>query len=491
VSIHLSVAAHTNAGKTTLVRTLLKRDIGEVADRPHVTDSAERFLLLDTAAGDALYLWDTPGFGDSVRLEKRLRESGNPVGWFLTQVWDRLVDRPFYCSQQVMDNVRAQSDVVLYVVNASEDASALAYLEAELRILRWIGKPVLLLLNQTGQPQKPEAEAADEARWSGRLAQHVAESGILTLDAFARFWTREDQLLASVGKLVAETKREELERLRAGWRERNLATFRASMGVLARNLAFCLADRERVPEKLDAGALAARVKRLFARDAAARNDPALESAMSRLAERLDARIQEDTDRLISLHGLSGRARRGLLERARGQFEVAEPLNVANSGLAGMVTGAAGGLAVDLAVGGVTLGTAALLGAVLGALGIGGAAKAYNVLQGQDDGSVRWGVDFATQRLRTLLLLYLSVAHFGRGRGEWSEGPVPEHWRAQVAEVVQAWSEPLAQSWRDAADGEGAEALSARLETLVASVGRETIERLYPESRALFVAASPA
>ena len=39
--------------------------------------------------------------------------AGNPVGWLRTQVWDRFADRPFFCSQQAMINVRDESDVVL------------------------------------------------------------------------------------------------------------------------------------------------------------------------------------------------------------------------------------------------------------------------------------------------------------------------------------------------------------------------------------------
>jgi hypothetical protein len=35
-------------GKTTLARTLLARDIGEVRDEAHVTESAESQLLIDT-----------------------------------------------------------------------------------------------------------------------------------------------------------------------------------------------------------------------------------------------------------------------------------------------------------------------------------------------------------------------------------------------------------------------------------------------------------
>jgi hypothetical protein len=105
-AIALSLISHTNAGKTTLARTLLARDVGEVRDAPHVTTTAAEYPLLETPEGDRLLLWDTPGFGDSARLAKRLGQQGNPIGWFLTQVWDRLSDRPFYLTQLAVRNVR-------------------------------------------------------------------------------------------------------------------------------------------------------------------------------------------------------------------------------------------------------------------------------------------------------------------------------------------------------------------------------------------------
>ena len=95
----LSLVSHTNVGKTTLLRTLIRRDVGEVADRAHVTSSADDYALIETPEGDLLRLSDTPGFGDSVRLLKRLRMSTNPIGWFMTQVWDRFTDRAFFMSQ--------------------------------------------------------------------------------------------------------------------------------------------------------------------------------------------------------------------------------------------------------------------------------------------------------------------------------------------------------------------------------------------------------
>ena len=483
MSVNLTVAAHTNVGKTTLVRTLLKRDIGEVADRPHVTEAAERHLLLDAPQGDTLYLWDTPGFGDSARLLKRLRNSGNPIGWLQTQVWDRLVDRPFFCSQQAIRNVRDESDVVLYLVNAAEDPSAAAYVDAELQILKWMGKPVLLLLNQAGPPRSREAESADEARWSKALAQHVQDRGIVTLDAFARCWVQEDRLLREAGTLLPEGKGGEMERLRDAWRARNLEVFHASMRALAENLAKTAADGEAVPEKVDAAALAHRVKSWIARarDGAAPPEPALEAAIGTLTRRLDERVRDETDRLIALHGLAGRAQQQILARTAGQFEVAMPADVAGTGLVGgLMTGAAGGLMADLSTGGLTLGAGMVIGALLGALGGGGAARAYNLLQGQDDGRVRWSGDFFLQHARAALLRYLAVAHLGRGRGEWVEGVAPAHWLPLVDKVVVARQASLDVAWRTAGEGD----LVARLEAELTDAARELLVRLYPEASEL-------
>jgi hypothetical protein len=49
-AIALSLISHTNAGKTTLARTLLGRDVGEVRDAPHVTTEATPYPLIETPA---------------------------------------------------------------------------------------------------------------------------------------------------------------------------------------------------------------------------------------------------------------------------------------------------------------------------------------------------------------------------------------------------------------------------------------------------------
>src|SRR5262245_6748870 len=167
-TIALSLVSHTNVGKTTLARTLLTRDIGEVRDEAHVTLEAERHTLIESPAGDRLELWDTPGLGDSVRLARRIEQARNPIGWFLNEIWDRFRDRAAWSSQRALRNVLEQADVVLYLVNASESPEDAAYLDAELRVLALLQKPVVVLLNQMGPPQPAAREAEEIERWRAR-----------------------------------------------------------------------------------------------------------------------------------------------------------------------------------------------------------------------------------------------------------------------------------------------------------------------------------
>ena len=123
-TIALSLVAHTNVGKTTLARTLLGRDIGEVRNAEHVTHTAEKHVLVEALHGqvlERLELWDTPGFGDSELLAKRMSQAGNPIGWFMSEVWDRLQNRAFWYSQRAVRHILDESDVVLYLINASEN----------------------------------------------------------------------------------------------------------------------------------------------------------------------------------------------------------------------------------------------------------------------------------------------------------------------------------------------------------------------------------
>ena len=200
----LSLISHTNVGKTTLARTLLRRDVGEVLDQAHVTDATERFVLFEGPGGEQVVLSDNPGFGDSVRLLRRLRGLPDPLAWLVGQVWDRFAERPLFCSQQAIRHVREEADLVLYLVNASEDPVSAGYVAPELELLAWIGRPVVLLLNQTGVPGDRAAQERDSARWRELAAAHPVVRDVLPLDAFTRCWVQEGLLYARLAELAPE-----------------------------------------------------------------------------------------------------------------------------------------------------------------------------------------------------------------------------------------------------------------------------------------------
>jgi hypothetical protein len=157
---------------------------------------------------------------------------------------------------------------------------------------------------------------------------------------------------------------------------------------------------------------------------------------------------------------------------------------ATAALGGLVSGAVGGLAADLAAGGLTLGGGMIVGAVLGAISGTGIAKGVNLARGEDSSIVRW-TDALLERLTvTALLRYLAVAHFGRGRGEWSEGEHPPFWHAVVADAVAGRKNELSRAFKVSANNDGAAPGGAHrdLEGLLGDIGRSILEQLYPEAR---------
>jgi hypothetical protein len=484
VRVDVSLISHTNVGKTTLARTLLRRDIGDVGDRPHVTDLAESDVLIESSEGDSLVLWDTPGFGDSARLFRRLQQADQPVGWFLSQVWDRFADRPFWCGQQAMRNARDSSDVILYVANASEQPSSTAYVDIEMQILAWLGKPVILLLNQLGPPRDSAHLLTELQQWEAQAAHYTCVRAVLPFDAFARCWVQEGTLLDHVQRVLPTDKQAPFERLREAWTQRNLAVFEHSMQTLARQVAVTAIDSEPIVE-LDLrdkarawiGALTGGAER----DAAD-----LQRAQTVLASRLDAQVRAATKELVRLHGLSGNATEEVLQRLGRQFSVRRPADADKAGvIGGLVSGALGGLAADLAAGGLTFGAGALIGGVLGAFGAHGLTRAYNLARGSQDGTVRWSAEFLESRLAAALMRYLAVAHFGRGRGDFVAGLAPAHWQETVNEAVQVRRVELQSVWIAAraanADSSHTDTTAAALLPIVAASAREVLSRLYPDS----------
>jgi hypothetical protein len=492
-SIALSLVSHTNAGKTTLARTLLQRDVGEVRDAAHVTEWAEDHLLLRSPQGDELLLWDTPGFGDSLRLLQRVQRDGTALGWFLSEVWDRWRNRAFWSSQQALRHVKEHSDVVLYLVNASESPQAAPYVAAEMQLLAWMGKPVIVLLNQLGAGQDLAAEAADVQAWRDHLGGWPHVRQVIPLDAFARCWVQESVLWGAVAQVLPAAQQAPMERLHEAWRTARWQTFEDSARALSRTLAHVASTRVALDAPQGLGesmrALSSRLGHwaLSLAGRGSERDDALSEAQGRLMAALDQSVREGTAELLGLHGLSGQVQGEILERVARQMDVAARIDEGSAALwGGALTGALAGLKADLATGGLTLGGGLLAGGLIGALGAAGVARGINVMRGGGPAWVGWSPEALMPMVEAAMLRYLAVAHFGRGRGDWAPSEAPGHWQPRVQAALAADRSAWLALWkgRDGrlqAPPDEVERLAQALQPRLTAALRSVLQQLYPDA----------
>lgn len=466
--VTLSLISHTNAGKTSLARTLLRRDVGEVRDAPHVTLFNESYALIQDQ-GRLLRLWDTPGFGDSARLLKRLKKESNALVWFLSQTWDRITDKPLWCSQQALKNVREEADVVLYLVNAGEPPEAAGYLGPEMEILSWLGKPVVALLNQTGPFGGNDPE---EQEWRDRLSEFPQVKRVLSLDAFARCWVQEDFLMTTLAEVLPEERQTVFIELKKAWQKRNQAVFEDAMRLIADLLASAVLDgvevrAESLWEKVGIGR--AEIKQEYA------------DARQLLATRLAERVERTTNSLILLHGLEGEAGTVAASTVAGQFRTPEKISENIwSALGGVAGGAMGGLIADLKMGGMTFGGGALVGGIGVGLTTYAVIRSYNLVRGGDQ-RMHWSKEHFREQTRLAVLCYLAVAHFGRGRGAWQDEAQPRHWREVVERVAETEAAAVEDLWKLAVEKEAMPEVVVRdSHRLVKRFILSVLDLLYPD-----------
>jgi len=457
--VTISLVSHTNVGKTTLARTLLRRDVGEVLDHAHVTDVSEPHQLIE-AGGHELVLWDTPGFGDSARLARRLRTEAQPLGWFLHRIWDRVTDRPLWCSQQAIRNVQEDADVVLYLVSASEHPEDAGYVPHEMAILEWLAKPVLVLVNQSGGPLAEQgdargAQADPVGAWREALQEYTLVQDVFDLDAFGCSWLQELTLFERVGALVPDESRAAADILVAALRARSEGAFSDALDAITEHVVAAAADREQLPVRRPS-----RVDK--------------ERASAALAGRAAEGGRELGEQLLDLQGLEGRAATEIRERlADFEFSGPPPQDVKrNAFIGGAVGGALSGLTADVLSGGLTLGGGLIAGTLLGALGAAGISHGIELVRGDAAPELCWSDEFLDGLVRSSLLLYLTIAHFGRGRGRYRQLEQPQYWHELIERTWDRGARVGASPWQDPDPA----ALRAKLRPELERVVRELLER---------------
>lgn len=350
--LKLSVVGHTNVGKTSLMRTLM-RDVsfGHVAPASATTRQVEGARLL--ASGQTVVeLFDTPGLEDAGALIEALetrdaeRHAGpERITSFLNST--SAVER-FEQEARVLTQV-VESDAALYVIDAREPV--LGKYQDELAILSLCARPILPVLNFVANPNNRVDSWREALSRVGLHAVAEFDTVIFSLDAEAQLWRRlatlTDSHAAALEKLIADRESQ------ADWQ-------RSSGRAMIAELLVDAAAARRTADRGDQGAV--------------------DNAYRSLRDAVGRREQRFVERLLELfrfsefdyHNLSLPIEQG--RWASSPFDSAVLSVIGRRAGGGLAAGAAAGAAVDVATGGLSLGA----GTVIGALAAGGMTGAWQL-----------------------------------------------------------------------------------------------------------------
>ncbi len=423
----LAIVGHTNVGKTSLLRTLTHdAHFGEVSDRPSTTRHVEGARL--SVNGNSLVeLYDTPGLEDAISLRDYLDALARPEERLDGPArLERFLTGPeakgrFEQEAKVIRQL-FNSDAGLYIIDVREPV--LPKYHDELAVLSGCGKPLLPVFNFVA------SEHTREEEWRTSLSR-------LGLHASVRFDTvsppedGEKRLYESLSLLIASAQ-QPLNHLIIDLESKRAARKQSAAKIIADVLIDSAAysrfistdeDRKAAIESLRADLRKHEYKAVETLLALYKFDKSDASSVD--FPLFDGRFEDD---LFSSEALK---------------QMGVRLGM------GFATGAAAGAGIDLAVGGLTMGAATTVGAIIG--GVSQSWKHYgSQLIGKFKGGYKLSVDDAILSLLALRLQKLQQALDARGHAAQStlllENPHEETWKKgkipkplQTARAHPEWS----------------------------------------------------
>ena len=198
-AIKTAVVGHANAGKTSLMRTLL-RDVrfGSVSNHPGTTRHVEGGALM--VNGEPIIdLYDTPGLEDSMGLLEVLEEirPGEPLDGIerLRYFLGHLDAYPLYQQEAKVIRQLLHSDLFFYVIDCREPI--LGKYRDEIKVLAFAAKPVIPILNFVA------AGSAQTAVWREHLARQGLHAAV-EFDTVVFSFEGEKRLYQKVQSLLEE-----------------------------------------------------------------------------------------------------------------------------------------------------------------------------------------------------------------------------------------------------------------------------------------------
>ncbi|WP_017524607.1 GTPase/DUF3482 domain-containing protein [Pusillimonas noertemannii] len=398
-TLRLAVVGHTNTGKTSLLRTLTRDPyFGRVQDSPGTTRQVEGARLL-LAGAQAVELYDTPGMEDGMGLLDYLDQLSPPAQ--RREGPDRILafldspesTRRFEQEARVLRKL-LECDAGLYVIDVRDPV--LGKHRDELAVLGLCGRPLLPVLNFTHSPR----QRADEWRTAlARLGLHAAvefDSVAPALDGESRLYDKLALMLDARAGLLLALKEDVLQQqaIRRDDALRMVAELLVDVAALRLPSRPDQASVEHTSEKLR--------KLVRERENACVRD---------LLRRYNFRAEDFPRHALPLQG------------ERWGMDLFHPQALKDVGIhlgKGMAAGAMAGVTVDLFTAGLSLGAAALVGAMAGGLWQ-GADRLGKRIMGRIQGYREISVDDGV--LRLLALRQLALVDALQRRGHAAQAPI--------------------------------------------------------------------
>ena len=343
--IRIAVVGHTNAGKTSLLRTLTRRiDFGEVSQRPGTTRHVER-VDLRVVGRVAVRFFDTPGLEDAVSLREhiaRIEQTSTPPERIRRFLESPEAHGSFEQEAKVLRTL-LDVDAAFLVIDAREPV--LPKFRDEIELIGSCARPVLPVLNFVRDAHSREAE------WRALLAAYGLHA-VVRFDAAAPFVGAERDLYQDLVTLLRE-RRTELAEISAFLDNEVVQRRRSASERIAELLVDAAATRRTVA----AGDFADPVRR--------------EPAVAALRQAISDKAQRCATELLALYGFrENDANEAPLPALEGRWSMDffSPEAMRDAGVRlgqGAALGAALGVMADVALGGLSLGAGAALGGTLG------------------------------------------------------------------------------------------------------------------------------
>ncbi|MDR6887229.1 MULTISPECIES: GTPase/DUF3482 domain-containing protein [Variovorax] len=344
-AIRIAVVGHTNAGKTSLLRTLTRRaNFGEVSQRPGTTRHVES-ADLEVNGQVAVRFFDTPGLEDAVALREHLAgldPQATPPERIRLFLQGPEAHGVFEQEAKVLRTM-LDIDAAFLVIDVREPV--LPKFRDEIELLNSCARPVLPVLNFVRDA------ASREAAWKELLSAYGLHVQV-RFDAAAPFTGAERELYGDLSTLLRDR--------------------RQLLQGVADSLAAEAAERRRAACVRIAGLLvdAAALRRTVAAEEFA-DSARRKTLIAALQKDVFDKAQRCTDDLLALYGFrqddAGEAPLPLVE-GRWTLDFFSPEAMKDAGLRlgkGAVIGAAVGVVADLAVAGISLGAGAAVGGAIG------------------------------------------------------------------------------------------------------------------------------